>query len=85
MNFARNVQAKHLPSVPLDDMNLIITDNYNKLDIYIYIPCDDTALERAKSILLATKIMARVRSSSMSINEESNCSACVNDDLSTTE
>lgn len=62
-------------------INLIWFELYMKSRL----PCEDTARERAKSILLATRIMARVRSSSMSINEASSCSACVNDDLSTTE
>lgn len=48
-------------------------------------PCVDTALERAKSILLATMITGRDRIKSMSCSDCTNCSTRVNDDLSTTE
>lgn len=49
------------------------------------IPCDETALERAKSILLATMITGRVRIKSKSCNVISSCSTRVNDALSTHE
>lgn len=49
------------------------------------LPCEDTALDRAKSILLATMITGRVRIKSISCSDCSNCSTRVNDALSTTE
>lgn len=52
---------------------------------WAFIPCDETALERAKSILLATMITGRVRIKSKSCNVISSCSTRVNDALSTHE
>lgn len=49
------------------------------------LPCDETALERAKSILLATMITGRERIKSASCNCMSSCSMRVYDALSTTE
>lgn len=49
------------------------------------IPWEDTARDRAKSILLATNITGRVRIRSISMNDVNNCSAWVNEALSTTE
>lgn len=49
------------------------------------LPCDETALERAKSILFATIITGRVRIKSKSCNVIKICSIRVYDALSTTE
>lgn len=50
-----------------------------------YPPCDETALERAKSILFATIITGLVRIKSISCNCISICSTLVYEALSTTE
>lgn len=52
---------------------------------YFHLPCDETALERAKSILFATIITGRVRIKSKSWNVINSCSMRVNDALSTHE
>lgn len=49
------------------------------------VPCVDTARERAKSILFAAKMTARLRNKSMSMSIVNICSARVKDALSTTE
>lgn len=51
----------------------------------IDLPCVDTARERAKSILFAAKMTARLRNKSMSCSMVNICSARVKEDLSTTE
>lgn len=57
-------------------------------DVYILtcsLPCDETALDRAKSILFATIMMGRVRIKSKSWSDISSCSTRVYDALSTHE
>lgn len=49
------------------------------------LPCDETALDRAKSILFATIMTGRVRIKSKSCSDISSCSTRVYDALSTHE
>lgn len=61
-NFARYVHARHFPSSQKNYKQLL-----NKVyDDYRDLPCDETALDRAKSILFATIITGRVRIKSKS-------------------
>lgn len=53
--------------------------------LLIILPCDETALDRAKSILFATIMMGRVRIKSKSCSDINSCSTRVYDALSTHE
>lgn len=61
----------------------------SKIDVRLLVifslPWDETALERAKSILFAAMITGRVRIKSISCSDISNCSTRVYDALSTQE
>lgn len=99
MNFTRYVHARHLPSAiyghtrkknkPTRLQTLATSFNqlFSAMGIHEGVdrPCVETALERARSILLAAKMTARLRSKSMSCSIVSICSARVKEDLSTTE
>lgn len=66
--------------------NTALGSSFNQCNIgSAYKPWVDTARERARSILLAAKMTARLRNKSMSCSIVSICSARVKEDLSTTE
>lgn len=53
--------------------------------LIVVVPCDETALDRAKSILFATIMTGRVRIKSKSCSDINSCSTRVYDALSTHE
>ena len=81
MNFTRYVQAIHLPSENRKSMN--ISSNY--CNTKTNLPCDETARDLAKSILLPIRMQHLDFNKSKSCNNVKKYSALVNEALSTTE